>query len=383
MIEYVILAFWLSPLALAAMMALGFLAERRRRRSLGLRRPGLLIVQVPTVGNHDVANRALLTARRICNELGIPCETWAVIEEGDDPSRYAADRRVVVPRDFKCEALYKARALEYARRLRVREQPDGNYAVLQLDDDSVPTPELVRDCYYLDADVMVATIAPRAASVAGILADYERPVACAVWCAPLTNISAPVWGHGEGMCIAGRVDRAVSYDVGDIGGRPPLISSEDMVYLHKAVHLGFRRVYAARTRVVISTPLTLRDAYRQRRRWLWGNIRAALWILPPASRARVLAAWAFGMLCYAVATAGAVLVPLGLAPLPPWACPLAWASLAAWLAVRGAANWLALGRRHGVLAALASYVTATLNFALHLAALLRGDPRKFEVIRKA
>ena len=383
MIEYIILAFWLSPLAFAAMMALGILAERYRRHSLGTRRPRLLIVQVPTVGNCETTNRALLAAKRICTELGIPCETWVVIEEGDDPSRYAADRAVVVPRGFRCEALYKARALEYARRLRLREQPDGNYAVLQLDDDSVPTPELVRDCYRIDADVMVATIAPRAVSVSGILADYERPVACMMWCLVFTNLSAPVWGHGEGMCIAGRVDRAVSYDVSDIGGRIPLISSEDMVYLHKAVHLGFRKVYATRSRVIISTPLTLRDAYRQRRRWFWGNIRAALWILPPASRARVLAAWVFSMLCYAVATAGAVLVPLGLAPMPGWTYPLAWASLAAWLAVRGIANWLVLGKKHGILAALASYVTATLNFGLHLAGLLRGDPKRFEVIRKA
>jgi hypothetical protein len=41
-----------------------------------------------------------------------------------------------------------------------------------------------------------------------------------------------------------------------------------------------------------------------------------------------------------------------------------------------------MGWKHGIAGALASYLTVTLNFFIHLIGLFKGDPRNFEVIRK-
>ena len=41
-----------------------------------------------------------------------------------------------------------------------------------------------------------------------------------------------------------------------------------------------------------------------------------------------------------------------------------------------------MGWKHAIAGAAASYLTVTLNFIIHLIGLVKGDPKKFEVIRK-
>ena len=42
----------------------------------------------------------------------------------------------------------------------------------------------------------------------------------------------------------------------------------------------------------------------------------------------------------------------------------------------------AMGWKQGIIGALLSYVTVTLNTFVHLIGILKGDPHNFEVIRK-
>jgi hypothetical protein len=386
MLDALILAAWVSPIYYFSSLVGGEIARRIRRRRLGRRgRVEKIIFQIPTVGNAETTNRAF----RVVKSYGLPVETWVVIEEGDDPSRYEADRVVVVPRDFQCEDLYKARALEYARRLRKemveRGELSPNYVLLQGDDDSIPSKEFVEECLSIDADIVIGTITPRPVTALGTLIDYERSVACGTQCNLFTNISNPIWGHGEAMCISSRVDLSVSYDVSDIGRRgQKLISSEDMFYLHKAVHKGFKRIYNSAAKVYITPPLSLRDAFKQRRRWTWGNLRIVLnGLLPLSSRLRILAAWILGLYTYSISTLGIFLHHFGIVKFPGHLYPLLWATLIMWLLARGVSIGRAMGWKHGVLGTMASYITVTLNFILHAAALLKGDPKKFEVIKKA
>jgi hypothetical protein len=41
-----------------------------------------------------------------------------------------------------------------------------------------------------------------------------------------------------------------------------------------------------------------------------------------------------------------------------------------------------MGWKHALAGVLASYVTVTLNFILQVVGFVKGDPKKFEVIRK-
>ena len=41
-----------------------------------------------------------------------------------------------------------------------------------------------------------------------------------------------------------------------------------------------------------------------------------------------------------------------------------------------------MGWKHAIAGTAASYITVTMNFIVHLIGLAKGDPKKFEVIRK-
>ncbi len=41
-----------------------------------------------------------------------------------------------------------------------------------------------------------------------------------------------------------------------------------------------------------------------------------------------------------------------------------------------------MGWKHAITGILASYVTVTLNFTVQMIGFVKGDPKKFEVIRK-
>ena len=122
---YVISVVWLSPIFYLLVLLFGkFFKIRRRKHLIEEKGPvekkiDKIIFQIPTIGNFRSVNRAFETVKGY--SLPAPVETWAVIEEYDThKDQYVCDRVVVVPKDFECEDLYKARALEYARRLRVK-----------------------------------------------------------------------------------------------------------------------------------------------------------------------------------------------------------------------------------------------------------------------
>src|SRR3954469_25513902 len=79
-----------------------------------------LIVQVTTVGREPDRVREILAQLR-GYALTMPHELWVVTEPGPDQDYPGADRVITVPTGFTCRARYKARALEYSRRVRDRE----------------------------------------------------------------------------------------------------------------------------------------------------------------------------------------------------------------------------------------------------------------------
>jgi hypothetical protein len=387
-----LLIFWYTPIAYTALTALGRLAYRWRKRRLGRRGPvSKIVFQIPTIGNVEETNTIIETVKSY--NLPVPVEAWVVIDEQNyrPEMKFNCDRLVIVPKDFRTSCMFKSRSLEYARRLRTSEG-HGDYIVIQCDDDSTPSKEFMLEALEVDADIAIGTITPR--PIGHLVADYERPVACTMTCLSATNLGLPMWGHGEGMVISARADRLVSYEPPE--GRP-LISSEDLFYLHRAaynslaedqyyVHEAKKRrlkVFASDKRVYITPPLSVRDAIRQRRRWLWGHIRLIRnRMLPLRSLALVAFAEFSGLSVYAIATTLGILVPLGLVSLSWHEQLLAYLSLALWFGFRGYGIGRVMGWRHALRGALLSFVTVTLNFAYHMIGLIKGDPRRFEVIRK-
>ncbi len=173
-----------------------------------------MIFQIPTLGNYKTVNRTIEAVRGY--DLPMKIEFWVIVEEEDKNKQdYECDRVLVVPKEFTCNALYKARALEYARRFRLSLIESGGlpskYLLLQADDDSTPSKEFLNECLHVEADLIVGTITPRVNGFWNTILDYERSVACATTCNLWTNIGIPIWAHGEALCLSARVDRSIEY----------------------------------------------------------------------------------------------------------------------------------------------------------------------------
>lgn len=395
LLEIALIVFWCSPIAYLSMTIFGKIFHHRKRKELlcsssnpHLRKIELIIFQIPTIENVATINEIFKAVRNY--NLPYKLECWVIIEHFDKyKEKYNADRVIVVPEDFECDALYKARALEYARRLRIgmvkEKRLTDKYVVLQSDDDALPSKEFILDSLGVNADITIGSICPRPKSFWNTILDYERCVACTIWCNLFTNINKPVWGHGEGMTISSEVDRNIGYEARDFckDHSVKLISSEDMFYLHKTSIKKYT-CYKSEKPIFITPPLTLSDAIKQRRRWLWGHIRIFKHkLLPRANRIRIIAAEISGLLVYSIATFGIPLPLLGIVHLPAWILPLLWTTLIIWFILRFYGVAKLMGWKHGFAAMLASYITVTLNFFVHLIGLIKGDPKSFEVIKKS
>jgi len=392
-LDYVIYAIWLSPFFYLSVLVFGKYFKLTRRNNL-IKQKGLvqkkiekIIFQIPTVGNFQSVNKAFQTVKGY--NLPLPVETWVVIEESDThKAQYVCDRFVVVPKDFECEDLYKARALEYARRLRKEMVAEGeltnNYILLQGDDDALPSLGFIQEGLTVDADISIGTITTKVAGIWNTIMDYERCVTCGIFCNFFTNLGQPLFAHGEGTMMSSKVDQEVSYDISLFtkNTKEKLISSEDTFYFHKAAILGFD-VYNSEERVYALPPLTLGDAVKQRRRWFWGQwTLMSQKMLPLPSRLRLGILGFSGLWLYFIGMLGLPLQLFGVIHLPGIFLPLLFSTLLIWLGMRAYLIGVAMGWKQGILGSVLSYVTVTLNAFIQLAGVLKGDPHNFEVIRK-
>ena len=346
-----------------------------------------IIFQIPTIGNVQSVNRIINTVKNY--DISVPLEAWVVIEESNThKTEYICDKLVVVPSDFVCEDLYKSRALEFARQLRQQMRADGkldsNYLLLQGDDDALPSVEFIQESLTINADISIGTITPKPTGVWNTIMDYERCVSCGIFCNFFTNMGKPLWAHGEGTWLNSKVDAAVSYDISVFthNTKEKLMTSEDSFYFHKAATMGFT-IFNSEKRIFIVPPLTFRDAIKQRRRWVWGELRILNGkMLPLSNRLRLGFVGFSGLWLYSIAILGLPLNYLGVFVIPPILLPLTFAAFFIWFGMRAYAIGSCMGWKHGIAGAAASYFTVTLNFFTHLIGLIKGDPKKFEVIRK-
>jgi len=392
-LDYAIAAVWLLPLVYLCVLLVGKWSTVRRKNNL-IRRRGpdqkkvsKIIFQIPTVGNVLSVNRAFETVKSY--DLSVPVETWVVVEEGDmHKDQYNCDRLVVVPNDFECEDLYKARALEYARRVRLgmfaSGELDSNYLLLQGDDDAVPSLGFIEESMEVNADITIGSITPRVSGIWNTIIDYERCIACGIFCNFFTNMGQPLWAHGEGTVMSSRVDQNVSYDVSGFvkPTKAKLISSEDTFYFHKAATLGYS-IFNSEKQIFILPPLSLRDAVKQRRRWVWSQ-----WVLLNQKMLPLHGRITLGVLSFAalwlyfIGMLGLPLLYVGVFQVTPLLLGLVICSLMLWLGMRAYIIGESMGWKQGIIGALLSYVTVALNASLYIIGLLKGDPHNFEVIRK-
>ena len=105
-------------------------------------------------------------------------------------------------------------------------------------------------------------------------------------------------------------------------------------------------------------------------------------LLPRGSVLRLVFIEFSGLLIYFISTFGTPLHYIGLVTIPSAFLPYTQLALALWFGFRAYTIGKLMGWKHGLLGALASYITVTLNFIVHAIGILKGDPKRFEVIKK-
>ena len=389
MLTWIVVIAWISPIVYLFFVLSGEFALYMRKKKFytnpGLRDEELIIYQIPTIGNFETVNKIF----ELTKEYNLPIKTeyWVIVEEYDQHKEdYECDRVVVVPGDFCCGTKYKARALEYARKLRLEMVDRGelidNYLLIQSDDDSLPSKLFLMEALKIEADVVLGNISPRPIGFWNTVLDYERCIGCVFFCNLFTNVSKPVWAHGEGVIFSSRVDRAITYDIIGDHVTDSQFLAEDMLHLHRAT-AEYPKTFNSKKPVYITPPQGLEDAVKQRRRWTWGHIAILKSnYLPLTSRLRILAADFLGIWIFFAAMLGVPLFHLGLLAIPGFLYPVLVVNLILWLGLRGYSVWQLMGWKHAILAIVTSYITVTLNFLVHIYGLLQGEPNKFVVIKK-
>jgi Glycosyl transferase family group 2 len=378
-----ILIAWFTPILCAAMILVGVLRARYTGRRSPIVPPRLLIIQITTVGNQDTVNAIIRRIRGY--ELAIPLSIWIVTEPWAEADYQGSDELIVVPEDFHCRASYKARALEYARRLRVERRLNDYFVkVLFVDDDGVPTKSYIEKVFMSEFDVCEGIPAPRT-GYGRFLSHMDdlRTINCIYMCSVFQGIGHPIHVHGEGLCVRGTAESLVTWDY-------RMFASEDLVFGHMAVlkgkTWGFVWDY-----MEITSPFTWRDFLTQRRRWLWGNIHAVRHVLPLRSSILLVALYTYGVLVFVFSTVGIVQGLTGTLHIRSGIWPWLLVSTAFWLSLFALSGAINSGGgassgirriRDVVVAVLLAFVTSAVAIGVQVVALFKGNPHRFEVIQK-
>lgn len=375
---------WFTPTLCVAMILAGALRARHTGKRTLIPLPRLLIIQITTVGNVATVNEIIRRIRGY--QLDLPHSIWVVTEPWAEANYEGSDELIVVPEDFHCQALYKARALDYTRRLRAeRRLNDFHVKVLFVDDDGVPTKSYIEKVFRADFDVCEGIPTPRT-GYGRFLSHMDdlRTINCLYMCSVFQGIGHPIHVHGEGLCVRGTAEALVTWDY-------QMFASEDLVFGHMAV-LKSRTWGFVWDYMEITSPFTWGDFLTQRRRWLWGNIHAIRHVLPLRSSVLLIGLYVYGLATYVFSTIGIALYLVGALHFQSSTIRWLLASMVMWLSMFALSGWINSGGgasrgirrlRDVVVAVLLAFPTSAVAIGVQIVALFKGNPRRFEVIQKS
>jgi cellulose synthase/poly-beta-1,6-N-acetylglucosamine synthase-like glycosyltransferase len=265
---------------------LAFLVNYARNRHVFLYKPnGILprigatiIFQVTTLSvtdNVDIVERAVASIRRSARELGL--RSFKVVTVSDDPrdasTKVDADEAIVVPSSYECNALKKARSLNYAAQ-RHKDEIRGleNTWIFHIDEESVVLPQTVEAIvkYIASEDGVLAEgpiLFPSTMSkntLSGV-ADSIRSSSCYFCVSTITGKSPPSHLHGSNLLMRADVEC-------EIGWANDKSIAEDQLFGYYA-HEKYRRFGWHGGIILESSPSSITGLMRQRKRWVVGTLQ--------------------------------------------------------------------------------------------------------------
>ena len=226
-----------------------------------LETPNNVIVAITTNGMAtDVVEKII----KKVSGYGVASEIFVVKEERDT-FNYSC-KEITVPSDYVCPngSLCKMRAMQYG----IEALHDMGYGketyICHLDDDSiVDRPYLMFIKYYLSEAGGQGCIRLRAwgQHLFSSLSDIIRIANCEAWCKRCNYKSRPQFVHGEGLVVRADVEYEVGWDYGTYGAED-LIMGLSIAKGHVFSEIPIGHIY-------IAPPTSVKDYYKQRRRWFW------------------------------------------------------------------------------------------------------------------
>lgn len=344
-LQWVLLFFFMIPLLELVMMAFGALWAQIGYAKAPVGTFTKLIIQVTTVGKeHKLVQRTIDKIRSY--GLTMDYEIWVAIEPGFHTDYTDVDKVIVVPADFVCPPIHKARALAYAQRIRAMLGLNRkDVKLLLVDDDTLPSERYINMAFNGDYDICQGITVPNRWFGTGgfkrfLLChlDNIRTRNCLIYCSCTQGVTQkPLFVHGEGLCMTGWVEQAVSWD-------RPIVASDDLVFGTNATHegLSFGYFHAA---IQLVSPHSWRENLNQRWRWTWGNFDAILnrEIMPLGAAIFKGFKYVLGFISVPASLTGSILLLNGVAKVPPQAHMVFWISMGAWFFGYGLSGWINSG----------------------------------------
>ena len=335
-----------------------------------------IIIQITTIGNYSIVNKHVETIRSY--QLPFPHEIWIVTEPMDVKNFKGTDRVVVVPSEFKSIAKNKARALDYAAETRKKMGIiSDKIKILYIDDDAIPSRSYVERCFFGDYDIMEGIIQPKLNyGTRYSYVENMRTLACMSVCSVYQAHGHPVWVHGEGICVRASTEQT-------IGWKFDVIASEDLVFGHTCSSRKLKWGFVWDV-VYITSPWTFRDFFRQRHRWLWGNVNAIKNILTWKSKIRMMIFYVIGSSSLWISFSGILMDSVGLLNFPGYLRVLEFVSLGTWFGIYGFVGYkVGNGKAvHIILSICLTFYTSIMNTFPIWIGLFFKRPQRFHVISK-
>jgi hypothetical protein len=335
-----------------------------------------MIIQITTIENYNLVNKTISTIRSY--NLNLSYEIWIVTEFSSLDKYKGADQVLNVPSNFKSVARYKARALDYSSYVRRCNGIIGtDFKVLFLDDDTIASKNYIEKCFVGDYDVMEGIIQPKLNyGNRYSYVDNIRTLSCISLCSIFQGNGHPLWVHGEGICVKASVEQVVGWHF-------DIIASEDLAFGHtcatKKLKWGF--IWES---IFITSPWNFKDYFKQRKRWLWGNVDVMSHILTWKSTLRLLIFYGVGGAAIIISIIGVVMDLIGILNFNSIDRIMLYVAFVTWLGLYGYVGYIVGDKKlkHILLSMLLAWYTSFMNTLPIWVGLLFGRPKKFEVIAK-
>jgi hypothetical protein len=215
---------------------------------------------------------------------------------------------------------------------------------------------------------------------------------CMTYCSSFQGIfNSPLFVHGEGLTITGSTEQQVGWNF-------RIFASEDLTFGCNAANQGLRWGWFHEY-IELTSPWTWGAYFKQRRRWMWGNIHAIVNrdVLPFWPAVRVATRYVLSLFTFIGSAVAILLIHYDKIHISEIWFQVFWCSLGIWVLNFMMSGWVNAGRRvdgqssldfwaNRVFQTLSAVILAPFSAAFTVIALITtlymGNPKAFEVIGK-